>query len=199
VTARRIWACFVIAAAITSLMGCSSPGASRAPATASPSQLALNAVFNSPTGLYTIRYNRNWPVQQVQSQAGPADYFKLPGATFAVTTDHILPGTQLEAFVQSTIVEYRSVNYQGIERAGAINVGGGHGELLHLVTYVDTQGATVARPPSPDAKPRNLYQAFYLAGDQSYTFSIAWPRDDTTDYLSLFRNLLQTFTLAGAS
>jgi hypothetical protein len=28
---------------------------------------------------------------------------------------------------------------------------------------------------------------------------MAWPEDDTTDYLTLFRSVLKTFTLGGAT
>ncbi len=188
---------------VLALAACAAPSRSSSrvqpTATASASELALDSVYSSPTGLFTIRYNHTWPHQEIASQAGPADYFKLPTATFAITSARVQPGTQLETYVQAQIDEYHSVNIQGVERDGPITVAGGHAELLHAVTYVDAQGNTVAQAPAPDAKPRNLYQAFYLVGDQSFTFSIAWPQDDRTDYLQLFRSLLQTFTLASAS
>ena len=185
--------------ALTVVLGCSAQR--RASATPGPSPLdtSLDAVFTSPSGLYTIRYNHAWPSQQLPSLAGLVDYFKLPNATFAVATDRVLPGTTLDAFVQATLTQYTTAKIQSVQRVGTVGIGGGRGVLLHALTYVTPQGVTVATPPSAGAQPRNLYQAFYLAGEQSFTFSIAWPRDGKTDYLDLFRSLLETFTLAGAT
>lgn len=186
--------------AFATLIACSASktGAKMPPAPTAPA-LNLDAVFRSPTGLYTIRYNHTWTTQEVPSEAGMADYFKLPDGAFAVTTDKVQPGTRLDDFLQSTIEQYQTANIQNVERAGAINVGGSQGEMLHAVTYVTAQGVTVATPPSRNAQPRDLYQAFYVAGDTGYTFSISWLRNNSTNYLSLFRSMLQTFTLAGTS
>jgi len=111
----------------------------------------------------------------------------------------LIEKTKLDALIDQMMAQYRRVNIQGLERAGAIDVGGGRGELVHAQTFVDAQGITVASAPAPGARPRNLYQAFYLAGTQRYTFSVAWPQGDTQDYLNLLRSILQTFTLAGTT
>ncbi len=190
----------IAALGLTACGGASSARSGSHPQTsATPPAWALDAVFTSPTGLYTIRSNRTWSHQQVISAAGPVDSFKLPNATFAVTMDRVQPGTQLETYVRAEIDAYHSVNMQGVQRDGPISVAGGHAELLQAVTYVDALGQTVAQQSGPDARAYKLYQAFYLAGEQSFTFSIAWPQDDPSDYLSLFRSLLQTFTLTATS
>lgn len=186
--------------AIAALAACneSAPAAQTRPTpTAAP--LNLDSVYRSPTGLYTIGYNHTWAVQEIQSAAGPADYFKLPNGAFAVTSDKVQPGTQLEDFLKSTIDQYQNANIQNVQRAGAISIGGGQGELLHAITYVNAQGVTVPTPTSSSAKPRQLYQAFYVAGDTGYTFSISWLDDGSTNYLSLLRSMLQTFALSGTS
>ncbi|HTE87126.1 MAG TPA: hypothetical protein VK821_20635 [Dehalococcoidia bacterium] len=162
-------------------------------------QTKLDTVFSSPSGLYTLRYNHSWQVQQIVTEAGVLDLFTLPNATISVETERVPPGTKLDALIEQTLAQYRSVNIQGLERAGSINVGGGHGELVHAVTYVNAQGVTVASAPAPGSRPRNLSQAFYLAGTQRFTFSVAWPQGDGTDYMKLFRSILQTFTLAGTT
>jgi hypothetical protein len=189
----------VLAIAALAITSCRSPNSGSSGAEKLPPP-QLDAVYSSPTGLYTIRYNHNWLVQQLGTQGGIADFFKLADeTTFAVVMDRVLPGTSLERMVQSTVSQYRDAHVQGLERIGTVNVGGGKGVLLHALTYVTPEGLTSMTPPSPGAKPRNLYQVFYLAGDQSFTFSIAWPQTDKTDYLTLFRSMLQTFTLAGTT
>jgi hypothetical protein len=164
-----------------------------------PVQANLDTLFTSPTGLYTLRYNHSWSAQRVDMQAGGLDVFTLPDATISVEAERVPPGTTLDALIDQTLKQYRDANIQGLQRAGSVNVGGGHGELVRATTYVDAQGITVASAPSPTAKPRNLYQAFYLAGTLRFTFSVAWPQDDNTDYPKIFRSMLQTFTLAGTS
>jgi hypothetical protein len=159
----------------------------------------LDTLFNSPTGLYTLRYNHSWTVQRFDSQAGGLDVFSLPDATISVEAEKVSPGTTLAALIDQTLKQYRDANVQGVQRGGSVDVAGGHAELVRAVTYVNEQGLTVASAPSPAAKPRNLYQAFYLAGTTRFTFSVAWPQDDNTDYAKIFRSILHTFTLAGTS
>ena len=136
---------------------------------------------------------------EIATPGGIGDFYTVDSATFAVLMDKVLPGTTLERMVQSTVAQYKTAHIQDLERVGTVNVGGGKGELLRAVTYVTADGSTSASAPAPGARPRTLYQVLYLAGEQSFTFSIAWPQSDNTDYLSLFRSMLQTFTLAGAS
>ncbi|MGI8554342.1 MAG: hypothetical protein ACR2PL_26685 [Dehalococcoidia bacterium] len=167
--------------------------------TAIAGETQLDAVYRSPSGLYTIRYNHSWRAQQVSSLSGPLDYFLLPNAKLSIGAAPLPHGTTLEKYVQQTLSAYQHLSLQDIERAGDIEVGGAQGALLRLTTYVDAQGQTVATPPVPDAKPQSLVQALYTSGDQSFTFSITWPSADQTDYLTLFRAILRTFTLAGAS
>lgn len=160
----------------------------------------LDTVFTSPTGRYTIRVDHTWPEQEIAASQGRIlDYFTLPNGAFSVITDAELPGTTLDKFVQSTLDQYRSAHVQRLERAGSIEVGPGRGELLKARTYVDARGQTAFSPPAPNATPRTLYQAFYVAGDVGFTFSIVWPENVHTDFLSLFRSMLRTFTLAGAT
>lgn len=181
--------------------GCGFAGLRQQRATPTPVSLQTNldTVFSSPTGLYTLRYNHSWAVQRIDSQAGGLDVFTLPNATISVEAERVPAGTKLDALIDQTLQQYKGANIQGIERAGAIDVGGGHGELVKATTYVNAQGVTVASAPSPSSKPRNLYQAFYLAGTLRFTFSVAWPQGIGEDYLPLFRAMMQTFTLAGTS
>jgi hypothetical protein len=159
----------------------------------------LDTRFSSPTGRYTIRVNHSWKVQQLPSQAGIVDLFSLERANFSVVSANVIPGTKLDQFVQSEMDQYRQVKIQGLERVGTVDVGGGQGTAIRAKTYVDSRNITVYTPPSPNAKARTLYQAFYLSGDVSYTFSMVWDEGDRTDYLGLFRSILRTFTLAGAT
>lgn len=168
-------------------------------ATPTPSAVSLDTVFRSPTGRYTLRVNRAWQGQELQSQGGIQDYFTLPDGAFSVVSDNVIPGTQLDHFTQTALDSYRQVHVQGIERMGSIDVGGGKGELVKARTYVNGNGETVFSPPSPGATPRTLYQAFYVAGNVGFTFSIVWPQSGHTDYLALFRSILHTFTLAGTA
>lgn len=162
-------------------------------------QTSLDTVFTSPTGLFTLRYNHSWSTQRADSQDAGLDLFTLPNATISVEADRVPPGTKLDALIEQTLQQYRSANIQGLGREGSIDVGGGRGELVKATTYVNAQGLTVASAPSPGSKPRNLYQAFYLAGTLRFTFSVAWPQGDSFDYIRLFRSILQTFTLAGTT
>jgi len=167
--------------------------------TATPIATDLDAVFTSPTGRFTMRVNKSWRQQEVRTQAGLLDYFALPDAALSVVSDQVAPGTQLEHFVDATVNQYQQVQIQDLARVGSVEIGGGRGEMLHARTYVDATGATAFAPPAAGATPRRLYQAFYVAGDLGFTFSIAWPEDDSTDYLTLFRSVLETFTLGGAT
>jgi hypothetical protein len=171
----------------------------RARAASGSLQTNLDTLFRSPSGLYTLRYNHTWSQQQLVTEAGTLDLFTLPNATVAVEMETVPQGTKLEGLTEQMMAQYRSVNIQGLERAGSIDVGGGQGELLRAVTYVDAQGVTTASAPSAGAKPRTLYQAFYLVGNQRYTFSVAWPQGDNTDYVKLFRTILKTFALTGTT
>jgi hypothetical protein len=159
----------------------------------------LDTLFTSPTGRYTLRVNHTWSVQQLPSQAGIVDLFSLAKANFSVVSANVIPGTKLDQFVQSEMDQYRQVKIQNLERVGTVNVGGGQGTLIRAKTYVDSRNVTVYTPPSPNSKARTLYQAFYLSGDVSYTFSMAWDEGDRTDYPGLFNSILRTFTLAGAT
>jgi hypothetical protein len=162
-------------------------------------QTNLDTLFSSPTGLYSMRYNHTWQVSKVFTAAGDLDLFTLPQATIAVEAEKVQAGTTLDGVVDQMLSQYRTANIQGLQRVGSIDVGGGRGELVHALTYVNAQGLTVASAPSPGARPRNLYQAFYVAGPLQFTFSVAWQQGDSTDYLPLFRSILHTFTLAGAT
>jgi len=167
--------------------------------TATPIASDLDAVFTSPTGRFTLRVNKSWHQQEVPTQAGPLDYFQLPDAALSVVSDKVAPGTQLEHFVDATLTQYQQVQIEDLARMGSVEIGGGQGEMLRARTYVDATGATAFAPPAAGATPRRLYQAFYVAGNLGFTFSIAWPEDDSTDYLALFRSVLKTFTLGGAT
>jgi hypothetical protein len=169
--------------------------------TPSPTPIAtdLDTVYNSPTGRFSLRVNHAWQQQEMSSAGGPVDFFTLPDAAFTVVSDNVQPGTELEHFVQATVDQYQQAQIQGLQRLGPVDVGQGQGELLVARTWVDASGATAFSPPAPGATPRTLYQAFYVAGDTAFTFSIAWPQTDSTDYLSLFRSILRTFTIGGAS
>lgn len=161
--------------------------------------MVLNAVFTSPSRLYSLRYNRSWSVQEINGPTGPLDYFTLPDASFSVAATSLQPGTTLAGFTQATLQSYRQVNLSGLSQEGSIEIGGGQGMLLRATTYVNAAGQTVATPPSPDAPAHTLYQALYVIGSRGFTFSIAWPQRDSTDYLSLFRSMLRSFTLAGVN
>jgi hypothetical protein len=191
----------VLSATVVACGHASHPTASRTASgpTATPIATDLDVVFTSPTGRFTMRVNKSWHLQEMATQAGLLDYFALPDAALSVVSDEVAPGTQLDHFVQATYDQYHQAQVQELARAGAIEIGGAQGQLLRARTYVDAGGSTAFAPPAPGAVPRRLYQAFYVAGTVGYTFSMAWPEDDSTDYLSLFRAVLKTFTLGGAT
>jgi hypothetical protein len=167
--------------------------------TATPIATDLDSLFTSPTGRFTLRVNQSWRRQEIATQAGLLDYFSLPDAALSIVSDQLAPGTQLDKFVQATIDQYHQAQIQDLSRVGSVEIGGGQGAMLRARTYVDAAGSTAFAPPAAGATPRRLYQAFYVAGNVGYTFSMAWPEDDSTDYLALFRSVLKTFTLRGAT
>lgn len=174
-------------------------GTAGAVASATADTALLDAVFNSPTRLYSIRVNHAWKSQQLLTQAGLLDYFSLPDAKLSILVETLQPGTTLAAYTQNALAGYQRVQLQGLAQAGSIDVGGGEGELLRAVTYLAPDGQTLAAPAGPNAQPQTFVQALYVAGTHGFSFSMAWPRDGVPDQLPIFRAVLHTFTLAGAS